>query len=248
MQTGSLPRALPESGTDTLARNALVRAAATDPFWGVREAALTALGEFTDDSLESVYIRATRDPRSFVRHTAVARLGAFKGPAIAARLDSIARNDSSYRVASTALRELTRADTARAFAAARELLSHDSYRDILRIASLSAIDASRDSRGVALAIPYTDRRYDADVRRSAVLILGERGKDSTSARMKMNVLITDPDPDVRAAAVGAVIEWKDPEFEKALRDLESHETSPEIISMLKKALHPGSQESPGDEK
>jgi aminopeptidase N len=241
-------RALPESGTDTLARNALVRAAATDPFWGVREAALTALGEFTDDSLESVYIRATRDPRSFVRHTAVARLGAFKGPAIAARLDSIARNDSSYRVASTALRELTRADTARAFAAARELLSHDSYRDILRIASLSAIDASRDSRGVALAIPYTDRRYDADVRRSAVLILGERGKDSTSARMKMNVLITDPDPDVRAAAVGAVIEWKDPEFEKALRDLESHETSPEIISMLKKALHPGSQESPGDEK
>jgi hypothetical protein len=82
----------------------------------------------------------------------------------------------------------------------------------------------------------------------AVSILVEGGKDSTSARMKIKELITDPDPDVRAAAVGAVIEWKNPEFETALRDLESHETSPEILSMLKRALHPGSGESPVDEK
>ncbi len=241
-------RALPESGTDSLARNALVRAAATDPFWGVRESALTALGEFSDDSLEGVYLKATRDPRSFVRHTAVARLGAFKGTGVAARLDSIARNDSSYLVASTSLRELTHIDSARAFAAARDLLSRNSYRDILRIASLSAIGATRNPRGIALALPYTDRRYGADVRRSAVSILGERGKDSASARMKIKVLLTDPDPDVRAAAVSAVIDWKDPEFETMLRNLESHETSPEIIGILKKALHPGSEETPGDEK
>jgi len=80
------------------------------------------------------------------------------------------------------------------------------------------------------------------------LILGERGKDSTSARMKMNVLITDPDPDVRAAAVGAVIEWKDPEFEKALRDLESHETSPEIISMPEEGSPSRVTRIAGDEK
>lgn len=241
-------RALPDAGTDSLARNALVRAAETDPFWGVRESALTALGEFSDESLEGVYLRATRDPKSFVRHTAVARLGAFRGNIIAARLDSIARNDSSYLVESTALRELTHIDTARAFAAARDLLLHDSYRDILRIASLSAIGVTRDSRGIALALPYADRRYDADVRRQAVSILGERGKDSASARLKMKVLLTDPDPDVRAAAVGAVIEWKDPEFEALLRSLEPQETSPLIIGMLKKALHPGAAESSGDEK
>jgi len=241
-------RALPETGTDSLARNALVRAAATDPFWGVRESALTALGEFTDDSLEAVYLRATHDPKSFVRRTAVARLGTFNGSGTAARLDLIARSDPSYLVASAALRELAHIDTARAFAVARDLLPHDSYRDILRIASLSAIGATRDPRGIALALPYTDRRYDADIRRTAVSVLGERGKDSATARMKMKILLTDPDPDVRAAAVGGVIDWKDPEFEPLLRDLESHETSSEIIGMLKKALHTGSSEEPPGEK
>ena len=160
----------------------------------------------------------------------------------------MARNDSSYLVESTALRELSSVDAARAFEVARELLSRESYRSLLRVSSLSAFGVTRDPRGISLAIPYTDRRYDGDVRRMAVSVLGSGGKDSASARGRLKALLSDPDPDMRAAAVAAVLEWKDPEFERVLGEMESHETSPEVLSVLKRALHPAAGENTGEEK
>jgi HEAT repeat protein len=140
-------RSLPEFGTDPLAREALDRAASSDPFWGVRESALTAIAEIKNDSSEGTFLRATRDPRSFVRNSAAAHLSYFKGKDIAARLDSLALNDPSYVVASTALRELIIADTAMAFDAASVLLSRASYRDLFRVSSLAALGILRDPRG-----------------------------------------------------------------------------------------------------
>jgi aminopeptidase N len=240
-------RSLPGQGGGPAARDALARAALSDPFWGVRESALTALGEIKNDSLAEVFLTATRDPRSYVRNTAAARLAGFKGNGIAGRLDSMAYTDPSYLVESTALRSLLALDTARAFDAARDLLGRDSYRGLLRVSSLSAIGATRDPRAVSLVLPYTDRRYDSDVRKMAESVLGVTGKDSASARGRLKELLADPDPGVRAASVAAVMEWQDPEFEKLLSDLESHETSPEVLGLLKKALHtPG--DTSGEEK
>jgi HEAT repeat protein len=209
---------------------------------------LTALAEIRNDSTVDIFIRATRDPRSFVRNTAARHLSIFKETRIAARLDSMARNDSSYLVCSTALRELSSVDTARAFEVARELLSRDSYRGMLRISSLSALGVIRDPRGISLALPFTDRRYQEDVRRIAVSVVGNGGKDSASARGRLKVLLSDSDTDVRAAAASAVLDWKDPEFDRLLREMESHESSPEVLSILKKGLHPPTGETSGEEK
>ncbi len=241
-------RSLAEYGNDPGARDALAGSASTDPFWGVRESALTALAEIRNDSTADIFIRATRDPRSFVRNTAARHLSNFKGSQIAARLDSLARNDSSYLVSSTALRELSSVDTARAFDVARELLSRESYRGLLRVSSLSALSVIRDPRGISLALPFTERRYEEDVRRMAVSVLGSGGKDSACARERLKVLLSDPATDIRAAAVAALLAWKDPEFEHLLRDMESHESSPEVLSILKKGLHPVPEETSDEEK
>jgi hypothetical protein len=53
---------------------------------------------------------------------------------------------------------------------------------------------------------------------------------------------------LRAAAVAAVLDWKDPEFDQLLREMESRESSPEVLSVLKKGLHPLPEETPGEEK
>jgi len=241
-------RSLAEYGSDPGARAALAGSASADPFWGVRESALTALAEIRNDSTAGVFLRATGDPRSFVRNTAARRLSNFKGSPIASRLDSMARNDSSYLVESTALRELTSVDTARAFEVARELLSRESYRSLLRVSSLSALGVIRDPRGISLALPYTDRRYEVDVRRMAVSVLGSGGKDSASARGRLKALLSDPAPDLRGAVVAALLDWKDPEFEQILGEMESHETSPEVLSVLKRGLHPAAGETTGEEK
>ena len=241
-------RALPEYGKDPAARDALARSAASDPFWGVRESALAALAEISNDSTSGIFLRATRDPGSFVRNTAARSLSSFKGSEIAARLDSMARNDSSYLVASTALRELSAVDSARAFDVARELLSRESYRGLLRLSSLSALGVIRDPRGISLALPYTDRSCESDIRRMAVSVLGSAGKDSASARGRLKILLSDPDPGIRTAAVAAVLDWKDPDFDHLLGELESRESSPGVLSVLKKALHPAPAETTGEEK
>jgi hypothetical protein len=119
---------------------------------------------------------------------------------------------------------------------------------MLRISSLSALGAIRDPRGIGLALPFTDRRYEEDVRRMAVSVLGIGGKDSASARGRVKVLLSDPGADMRAAVVAAVLDWKDPEFDQLLREMESHESSPEVLSVLKKGLHPSPKETSGEEK
>ncbi len=241
-------RALPDRGKDSAVKQALERAASSDPFWGVRESALTALADLRDDSLEPVFMAATRDPRSFVRNTAAYRLAAFRGSEVAARLDSMARNDSSYLVAGTAIRELASVDTARAFEAARVLLSRRSYRGTLCLSALSALNILKDPRTIGLVLPYTGRRYDSDVRRTAASVLGRNGRDSVSARSCLKELLSDSDPAVRAAAVAGVLDWKDPEFDALLGGLESHETSPEVLSVLKRGLHPGPESKETEEK
>ena len=241
-------RSLVEFGKDPAARDALARAADSDRFWGVRESALTALAEIRSDSSAGVFLRATRDPRSTVRNTAAGHLSLFRKEGIAARLDSMARNDSSYLVASTALRGLLAVDTAGAFFAARELLSRDSYRNILRLSAMSALGIMRDPRGIALALPFTDRRYESDLRKSAESVLGSSGRDSVSARARLRALLSDQDPGVRGAAVAAVMDWKDTEFDRLLAEMESRESAPEVISILKKALHPSPEGTSGDEK
>jgi hypothetical protein len=128
------------------------------------------------------------------------------------------------------------------------MLTRESYRNLLRTSSLSVLRAGRDPRAISLALPYTERRHPADVRRMAVSVLGCGGKDSASARERLKLLLPDPDPAVRAAVVGAVLDWKDPEFDQLLGAMESRESSPEVLSILKKALHPAAGETPDEEK
>jgi HEAT repeat protein len=64
----------------------------------------------------------------------------------------------------------------------------------------------------------------------------------------LKVLLSDPDPGLRAAAVSAVLGWKDPEFDHLLGGMESRESSPEVLSALKKALHPDPGEKSDEEK
>jgi len=230
-------RSLDDESKDPAARGALQQCAVADPFWGVRESALTSLATMRNDSSAGTFLAAIRDPNSRVRNTAARFLSSFREHGAARLLDSLARSDSSYLVSATALRELASVDTARAFDAARDLLPERTYRDFIRLTALSTLRAARDPRAIALALPYTDRRNAADVRRVAVSVLGQFGRDSLTARERLHRLLRDSDPSIRSAAVSAVMEWKDKEFDAVLSAMEPKETSPEVLAVLKRALH-----------
>ena len=241
-------RMLGDEGKEPPVREALQASAAADPFWGVRESALTALAVMRNDSSKGTFLAATRDPSSRVRTTAARFLPSFKGRDVAGCLDTLARSDSSYMVSGTALRELASVDTVRAFEVARDLLSREGNRDMVRRSALSAMRTAGDPRAIALALPYTDRGNRDDVRRIAVSVLGRIGKDSLSARERLRALLSDGSPSMRSAAVSAVMEWKDQEFDSILAAMESKETSPEVLSILKRALHPPHSSEEEEEK
>ncbi|HUI10055.1 MAG TPA: M1 family aminopeptidase [Bacteroidota bacterium] len=231
-------RSLGDDVKDPAAREALEASAAADPFWAVRESALTTLATIGNDSSAGTFLAALRDPNSRVRSVATRFLSLFKKHDVARLLDSLARSDSSYLVCREALRELAGVDTARAFDAARDLLTLRSYRDVLRLSALSTLRAARSPRAIALALPFTDRANASDVRRIAASVLGEYGKDSLSARDRLRALLRDGDPAIRSAAVSAVGGWKDREFESLLTAMEPGESSPEVQAVLKRTLHP----------
>ena len=241
-------RSLEDEGKDPAAREALQACAAGDQFWGVRESALTSLATMRNDSSAGTFLAALHDPSSRVRNTAARFLSSFKGHDVARLLDSLARSDSSYLVAATALRELASVDTARAFAAACEILPGSSYRDFMRLSALATLKAARDHRAIAIALPYTDRSNAGDVRRVAASLLGLFGRDSVSARERLRSLLRDSDASIRSAAVSAVMEWKDSEFESLLAGMEANETSPEVLAVLKRALHTAASGDGEDDK
>ena len=240
-------RSLGDDAGEPAAQDALRESAATDPFWGVRESALVALAPGRTDSSAGPFLAALHDPSSRVRNTAASLLSRFREHDVARLLDSLARNDSSYLVASTALRELASVDTALAFDAARDLLPLPSHRGIMEMTALSTLRAARDPRAIALALPYTGRSHSDHMRGVAITVLGRFGRDSLSARDRLRSLLEDSNPSIRTAAIGAVTEWKDKEFDSLLAGMEWKETSPEVLKVLKRALHTAaSSEGEGD--
>ena len=228
-------RGLGDLGDDTLNREALATAAREDRFWGVREATLVALGEFAPDSVRGIMLDASHDPRSRVRYAAAYQLSRYHDEEARRRLEEMARTDCSYLVASGSLRNLASSDTARAFDVARDLINRESYRNLLRLASLAALKASRDPRALAVALPYTSPKYDDATRKEAIELLGELGVDSATAREALRRTLNDRLPGIRSGSIRAVAKWNDPEFTDLLRAMAAKEKDQGVLDALRKA-------------
>ena len=114
---------------ETAEARALLRTvAAEDPFWAVREAALSGLDPADPDDDAVLHSAAVGDPRSAVRTAAVARLGAAAG---ADFLIERYRADSSYRVQAAAVTALRATGDPGARAILEEARNTRSPRNIL---------------------------------------------------------------------------------------------------------------------
>lgn len=229
-------RSLGENEGDAGVIDGLAAAAAGDRFWGVRQAALAALGEMKGDTMWTIMARALGDPSPRVRATAAEKITTCGNPSTPGLLDSLARNDSSYVVAATCMRELVAIDSVRGFLLACDMIGRPSYRNQLQTAACFALRRMHDPRGVDVVLPYTSPRHALDTRRLATGVLGVNGKDVPAARDRLRELLEDRESGVRASAVSAVGGWHDDEFNGVLRAMEEKETDPAVLTALRSAL------------
>jgi len=126
---------------DADTEGALARAAAWDPFWGVRREAVRALGELDPDAQLAVLRRAAGDTSSEVRAAAVEAIGLAEDIDLLPYLIERYRQDPSFLVKAAAVRAVGRCGDSSSLPFVREAETLDSPRDIVRQAASEAIDS-----------------------------------------------------------------------------------------------------------
>jgi aminopeptidase N len=216
-----------------------------DKTWGVRAVAADALGRIGGEAAGKQLLEALdKKDEPWVRNRIVNALGNFKdNPAVAAKLDSIAREDSFYRSRASALQALGRIKAPVAFATLSTAISSDSPDDILRDAALRAFGSLGDEKAVPLLLEWSALGKPLDSRTAAIYSLARLQKDNKELTSKIASYLPEQHHSVRLATIRALGERGDPSAIPALEALLksddlSIEVAPVIKSQIERLQHP----------
>jgi hypothetical protein len=223
-------------GEESEVLGALGRAALDDPFWAVRTKAVNMLGDMEVEEGQQVFEKCLEDADPRVRSAAVDALGSYPKEEAITLLEKIAREDSSYLVLATCIRTLARMDSSRGFDLASSHAGMDSYRDMVRSASLNALRRIKDPRAIPIALRFLGPGYETSTRLIAVGILEDLGKNDASAITAMGRLADNPNVRIRLAAVRGLGAWQNATARDILRERKLRETEPDILKAIDEAL------------
>ena len=198
-----------------------------DPFWAVRREAISSLGEIkvSADSLKeqikTALTAAYKDPKAAVRDAAVTALGRCSGNDIVATLRT-ALNDSSYAVVSSALRSLTKADSANALSTLTAYLNVPSHNNSIANTALTMIARVDSEKGMTLSFERAKYGQPLFTRYIALGILSKYGKTRKDVLALYHSLLNDKNSLIRSTAVRTLGDIGDetvlPDLEKLAKD------------------------------
>ncbi len=198
-----------ESGSDVVARKTaaselvkldttgtsislLAEISQNDPFWGVRQSAVNALGsmKIKNDTKKQALIAALSDKKSQVRAAAANQLGSIKSADVATALRT-ALNDSSYSTEANALSSLSKIDSANALPFIKSRLDLWSYNNQVANAALNGL--ARIDTVEAVNIAMKKVVYGAEVlgRNTAMNIMKRYGKSRDDVKALCVSLLND---------------------------------------------------------
>jgi aminopeptidase N len=225
------------SGRDTV--DALKEAVDKDRFWGVKVAALSALGEVGgDEALDTLIACYNRSADARVRRGAVWGIGAYKKNerAYAALVRALERDESLF-VAATAIRAIGNSSHAAAFDVITKALERDSFQEVIRSAVFDALAFMKERRGIDLAIEWSGDKRPQNARIGAMGALGVLAKEHKGERERaikhLREVLKDRSARVRIAATRALGRTGDAAVLKILREIERTEA----ISQIRVASH-----------
>ena len=224
-------------GRDVVA--ALGEAAERDRFWGVKVAALSALGEEASDTALDLLIRSyDRATDGRVRRGAVWGIGAYKKNERAyQQLLRVLEHDDSLFVATTSIRAIGHSGHEGAFGVITRALERESYQDVIRSAVFDALAFMKEKRGVDLAIEWSSYGRPPGARVGAMNALGSLAKEHKSERERaikhLTEITRESSARMRLVATRALGRTGDPAVLKILREIERTEA----IGQIRVASH-----------
>lgn len=184
----------------------LARIAATDPFWAVRQEAVTLLGNLRvagpggQEEIQRALLAASRDGRPSIRAAALNQLSKFRSPEVLDRLHA-ALEDSSYSVEAAAVRALSRADSARVLPLLMRELSVPSYRNGVATAALAAMRGVDSARAISVAREKIRYGQPDELRYTALGILASQARHDSDLVPVLAPLALDRNRGIRFYAI-----------------------------------------------
>jgi aminopeptidase N len=182
---------------------ALGSALNTDKAWGVRDMAADALGHFANAGAAKQLLDALdSNGQPFVRNHIVAALGEIKDqPKIITRLQTIAREDTSYRARANALQSLARLKAPDALSTLTAAVQAESPDDILRNAALRSLGFLGDDKGVAVVRQWAAPGRDIETREVAIASLARLDKSNKEVTAEIAKCLMESHYPIRYAAI-----------------------------------------------
>jgi len=209
------------------AEAALIAALSDDKFWATRGAAAAGLAKIRNATARDALIKRLRGEVHPRARRAIARaLGEFvldaeAGAALAQLVD---KGDPSYFVEAEACLALGKTRTPRAGELLRKAAGRDSFTDVIRQHAYRGLAEARDDSALGLLADGIRWGHPAQGRRAAAgalaqLMRGRRDREARDVRERLELLLSDQDFRVQAAAVEALSVIGDPAAIPPLRRL-----------------------------
>lgn len=192
---------------------ALGEALRTAPAWRLRAAAADALAEIGGASAARGVLAALETAREpWLRAALASALGKFKDDAdVAAKLESLSFQDSSFRARAAAMGSLARLKTPKSFAVLEAAVASDSPDEIVRDAALRAFGALGDDKAVPALLEWSAPGKPFESRQAAIGSLAVLRKDDHTLTKTLAGYLSEPYFRIRLSSVFALGERGDPE-------------------------------------
>jgi aminopeptidase N len=222
--------------SDDEAAAALGQALRGDKSPGVQQTAAEALGEMNSPAAAKQLLSALDEAKEpEVRAAIVQALGTFKdSPELAAKLESIAKDDPSYRARAAALSAIGRMKSPQAYEILTAAVNGDSPDGFLRNAALRAFGPLGDDKAVPLLREWAAPGKDINSRQAAINSLARLQKDNKEITNQIGSYLNEPRFPIRIAAIFALGSRGDASAIPALEALlKSNDLSIEMAPMVK---------------
>jgi aminopeptidase N len=218
---------------------ALGDALKTDKAWGIRDVAADTLGRIGSPAASKQLLDALNtNDQPWVRYRIVSALGNFKDDTtIASKLESIAREDHSYRARASALQALGRLKAPDALGILNAAFTWDSPDGFLRNAALRSLGYLGDDKAAPLLREWSAPGKPIDSRNAAVASLARLDKDNKDVTKLIATYLTEPHAPLRMASILALGNRGDASAIPALEALlKTDDLSIEMVPMIKEQI------------
>jgi aminopeptidase N len=216
--------------------DALADGLRNDKAWGVRASAADALGRVGGSAASKQLLEALNTAKEpWVRSRIVTALANFKDdPAVVAKLNSVAGDDSSYRARAAALQALGRLKAPGALPTLQAAVAADSPDGFLRNAALRSMGPLGDDKAVPLLLEWSALGKPIESREAAIASLARLEKDNKEITKQIAAYLNEPHFPVRMASIFALGARGDVTAIPALEALlKSNDLSIEMVPMIK---------------